>query len=594
MPCFSPITRVVAVIIACLVAIASGQVPSDDEDLRRRIQMITNRYPPGWPFLGHCIEPFGPGGILNFELRQCEEQESPPFNKESRIAIVGAGPAGISMVKLLHDRGFTDLTLFEKEGRVGGKSKSIELDDGERFDLGTIWTGGKYECVELLAEHVNMTEKPVNPDGQTPRLVSSDEARLLNMAPPEFGEFNQWSADYANRKYDVSLAEYGDILSQNAQAYIGLWAETMGSNEYMFPDESTVDFESLDQSFLSWLEDHNLYAFIPSLILSTSAQGYGNLETIPAFYGLMWNHPNLFGGTGTQAGMFEDWQTMWERILSNTDATVKLETEILKIERKKNKVEIEYIGRNNIFDRTKKSKRSKGKKGSRHRRSESFDFLIMAAPMPLALNMLEKPTSEELELFSKYNYKSVRYDVGYLESTGDVPKESFNLFSWMDRHNKQTDYHVAHRNPGSKKNSGSNKDTTIERNVLVRDGIDGALTLARLGRIKGEESDGDEYSSASVIFSISPFGTTKEEVRSLLAQDLSEYNMEMSFFHTEIWPDYFPWKNLTQVVEERVPWRIWENQGAELTWYVGSYASFESVADVLDYNIKMVNEKLCV
>jgi hypothetical protein len=43
-----------------------------------------------------------------------------------------------------------------------------------------------------------------------------------------------------------------------------------------------------------------------------------------------------------------------------------------------------------------------------------------------------------------------------------------------------------------------------------------------------------------------------------------------------------------------MPWCIWENQGNEDTWFIGNYASFESVADVLDYNIKMVNEQLCV
>jgi len=33
-------------------------------------------------------------------------------------------------------------------------------------------------------------------------------------------------------------------------------------------------------------------------------------------------------------------------------------------------------------------------------------------------------------------------------------------------------------------------------------------------------------------------------------------------------------------------------QGKLNTWFIGSYTSFESVADVLDYNLKLVNEHL--
>ena len=207
---------------------------------------------------------------------------------------------------------------------------------------------------------------------------------------------------------------------------------------------------------------------------------------------------------------------------------------------------------------------------------ESFDFLIMAARMPFALNMLHKPTGKELGLFAEYNYRSVRYDVGYLESSGAI-QVPFNLLDWIDRHDKQTDYHTANRK----------EDSTIERHVFARDLIDGAITMARFGKIKNLASD------STAIFSAAPFGTSIEEVRSLLAQDLGEYSMDMDFVHTEIWDDYSPWKNLTQVVQDRLPWRIWDNQGSMRTWYVGSYASFETVADVLDYNIKMINEKLC-
>lgn len=381
----------------------------------------------------------------------------------------------------------------------------------------------------------------------------------------------------------------------------------------MFPDEETLDFDALNQSFLSWLEERELYALISYLHVGFSAQGYGNLETIPAFYGLTWVHPNFFGALDgvNHSSLLEDWQTMFEvsylwmsnpskeyqviltpqflcnrlpaqRILASTRATVKLETKVVKIKRDIPEVVIEYIdiGGEGSLSSSSSSGDSNGKI------TEAFDFLIMASPMPSALSMLQDPTVEELELFGKFNYKSVRYDIGFLESTG-VVEDSFNLFSWLDRLDKQTDYHVA----------SLNEDGETERYVIARDGIDGALTISRLGRVDaGAVGVGGDFSRTTNIFSISPIGKTEEEVRSLLQADLDAYDMDMSFVYTKIWPDYFPWKNLTQVVDERMPWRIWDAQGTASfanTWYVGSYVSFESVADVMDYNMKMINEKLC-
>jgi hypothetical protein len=44
----------------------------------------------------------------------------------SKIGIVGAGPAGIHMAYELKKRGFKDVTIFEKNNYVGGKSINIK------------------------------------------------------------------------------------------------------------------------------------------------------------------------------------------------------------------------------------------------------------------------------------------------------------------------------------------------------------------------------------------------------------------------------------------------------------------------------------
>ena len=98
--------------------------------------MIPNVYPEGWPFLKHCLDPTSPGGISDHELPQCGASSASDFGVESKVAIVGGGPGGISMAKLLHDRGFMHVTVLEKSGRIGGKSKTISLEGGI-VDVGT-------------------------------------------------------------------------------------------------------------------------------------------------------------------------------------------------------------------------------------------------------------------------------------------------------------------------------------------------------------------------------------------------------------------------------------------------------------------------
>ena len=50
-----------------------------------------------------------------------------------RIGVLGGGVAGLSCASLLADKGF-DVTLFEKEGRIGGLCRSTVVD-GYTFDF---------------------------------------------------------------------------------------------------------------------------------------------------------------------------------------------------------------------------------------------------------------------------------------------------------------------------------------------------------------------------------------------------------------------------------------------------------------------------
>ena len=58
------------------------------------------------------------------------------WDKDARIVIVGAGPAGINMSTILKDNGYTNVTILEKTNRVGGKSFTIWDEFKTPHDMG--------------------------------------------------------------------------------------------------------------------------------------------------------------------------------------------------------------------------------------------------------------------------------------------------------------------------------------------------------------------------------------------------------------------------------------------------------------------------
>ncbi|NNL66594.1 MAG: NAD(P)-binding protein, partial [Myxococcales bacterium] len=72
---------------------------------------------------------------------------------QPRIAIVGAGPAGLAAAFYLKELGYSDVLVLERMGRAGGLCKSI-TDGYQVFDLGANYLTAAYEEVHRFAKMV--------------------------------------------------------------------------------------------------------------------------------------------------------------------------------------------------------------------------------------------------------------------------------------------------------------------------------------------------------------------------------------------------------------------------------------------------------
>jgi cation diffusion facilitator CzcD-associated flavoprotein CzcO len=102
--------------------------------------------------------------------------ENGGLDKNARIVIVGAGPAGLSTAWFLHKHGFDNVTVIERLGRIGGLCKSLTVD-GMSYDLGANYVTWAYRETLAIAKEVGAGTYPEKP--YTSIELNRDETRFI-------------------------------------------------------------------------------------------------------------------------------------------------------------------------------------------------------------------------------------------------------------------------------------------------------------------------------------------------------------------------------------------------------------------------------
>ncbi len=150
------------------------------------------------------------------------------------VAIVGAGPGGLSAAMLLAANGYK-VDIYERNEFVGGRTSAFELPGGFTFDLGPTFLMMKYNLEELftltgrrLSDY--LTLKQIDPlyrlrygDGREflpsadPRKTRAEIARLFPGAETGFDRFLEHERKKLERLspcLTVPYEKYADLLSE--------------------------------------------------------------------------------------------------------------------------------------------------------------------------------------------------------------------------------------------------------------------------------------------------------------------------------------------------------------------------------------------
>lgn len=283
--------------------------------------------------------------------------ENTAYNKKikSRIAIVGAGSAGLTAAQKLKQKGYKNITIFEKNDYVGGKCSTAEIE-GCLYELGAGIVSENNHVVRDLIRQFHVPLKRVK-FGKS-LLVDSRTGQQL----PSKSFFQQIR-----------------LLKQALITYKRL------TRKYRFVEEP--GFAKLDPElalpFSEFAQKHGIELLAKELEIYFTGFGYGYFCEIPAAYVLKyycWGTVMAF--LRRKIHFFpEGIQHLWTAVAEDHD--VRFSTIINSIERGS---VVTINTDRGVYE---------------------FDVLIIASPLDDALGYLQS-SSKETELFSKIKYVDYR------------------------------------------------------------------------------------------------------------------------------------------------------------------------------------------
>jgi hypothetical protein len=296
------------------------------------------------------------------------------FDKQTRIGIIGAGAAGLTAAHFLKKLGYVNITVLEKEGRIGGKCCSLTYG-GKSFDLGANYITSSYREVKKLAREYGApmyTEGPLHAfDAGTNQFMSLLKAVTKN-------------------------SSFFTVLWQSIRYVWKRWRlqKIMSGRHVGFKHISK--YPQLTQSFRQWLQANGLQALEPVFSIPITLMGYGDLDEIPAAYALTYMRIGTFTNLMMAAvspkilGYPKRFVHGYERLFEKMSWELEVLTNVeIKSIRREGVLEIDAIVHEQSLNKIVSTAKT-----------FVFDHLVAASPFPVFVELLANATATEKELAS--------------------------------------------------------------------------------------------------------------------------------------------------------------------------------------------------
>jgi predicted NAD/FAD-dependent oxidoreductase len=226
------------------------------------------------------------------------------LDKDSAIAVIGAGVSGLSFASTMVERGFRRVVVLERAPRVGGKSYTVSID-GRPHDLGaTMGVPIDYQRVLDFSERAGIA------------TTAFPSEQHFDLATGQPRPLNPW------REIPAVLSQVARYLVLHAFR----WRGADGSGLHRAPAE-------LYQPWSAVVERHGLAEANRRTLVYRTGYGYGFDDEVPGVL-----HANLIRPTtllGLTVGRSLMWQggtqPIWEALAGTLD--VRTGTAVERIER---------------------------------------------------------------------------------------------------------------------------------------------------------------------------------------------------------------------------------------------------------------------
>ncbi|MFO0608544.1 MAG: FAD-dependent oxidoreductase [Polyangiales bacterium] len=303
-----------------------------------------------------------------------------------RIGIIGAGPGGLSLARILTDRGHADVTVLERAPRVGGKSLTLHVD-GVGHEMGTCYTATGYTVVREWMREAGIGE------------VTLDRHAFRTRA----GHWVPFK--------DYVLGASGALgAAAQAARYAHDWArfhewDLGGAPDHAEGTAGAPMREEVAAPFRDWLRARGLDVIERFALRTTTIMGYGPLDRVPALYGLRWNMPSLLlaGAISDVGEPTPGWQHLWQHLAARLD--VRLGTDVARA-----------------------AWADDGIRVTTSRGDFTFDHLVLSGPLDEAASFVELP---EPWLATEFTWREYVTTLAHVEGWfRDGDTRSFEAHAW--------------------------------------------------------------------------------------------------------------------------------------------------------------------